>query len=483
MATRQIISKETTLELRKRHIGPSCKLFYKDDPIKILRASGVYMYDELGGRYLDCINNVCHVGHCNPYVVSAAMQQMAALNTNTRFLHDNIVLYAQRLVSTFPKELSVCFFVNSGSEANDLAIRLARAHTGRRDVVTLDHAYHGHVSSLIDISPYMFNRPGGQGQQDWVHVAPVPDVYRGTYRDDEFTAEECAEKYADEVRRLCDEAARPGGGVALFVAESMQSCGGQIVFPPGYLRRVYSDVRAAGGVCQADEVQVGFGRVGSHMWAFQTQGDDVVPDIVTLGKPMGNGHPVSAVVTTREIAESFGAKGMQYFNTFGGNPVSAAIADAVLDVIENDKLMENATRIGDYVRREINSLREKHAIIGDVRGQGMFLGVDLVLDRRTRAPATAQAAYISRRLKEEHVLLSCDGPHRNVLKFKPPLVFNLDNAKELLEKLDKIMTEMEAAENEVNGVGLKASFNGSVEPSRHKPQINNGVPSEVQVKV
>ncbi|XP_069174044.1 ethanolamine-phosphate phospho-lyase isoform X2 [Procambarus clarkii] len=452
MTGKEKLAKEETLELRKKHIGPSCKLFYKDDPIKILRASGVYMYDEQGCRYLDCINNVCHVGHCNPYVVSAAMQQMLVLNTNSRFLHDNVVLYAQRLLSYFPKELCVCYFVNSGSEANDLALRMARTHTGKKDVITLNHAYHGHLSSLIDISPYKFNQPGGEGQRDWVHVASVPDVYRGNYTDKDYTLDECSEKYADEVKQLCDKANQQGGGVSLFVAESMQSCGGQIVFPPGYLCRVYKHVRAAGGVCLADEVQVGFGRVGSHMWAFQTQGDDVVPDIVTLGKPMGNGHPVSVVVTTRDIADSFGATGIEYFNTFGGNPVSATIADAVLDVIENDKLRENATFIGNYLIQEFNSMKQKHDIIGDVRGQGMFLGVDLVKDRETRTPATAEAAYINQRLKEEHVLLSCDGPHRNVLKFKPPLVFNLDNAKELLEKVDKIMTEMETAECDASAV-------------------------------
>lgn len=481
MTGKQRLEKEVTLELRNKYIGPSCKLFYRDDPLKILRASGTYMYDEKGHRYLDCINNVCHVGHCNPYVVSAAMQQMAVLNTNSRFLHDNLVLYAERLLTFFPKELCVCFFVNSGSEANDLALRMARTHTGKKDVITLDHAYHGHVSSLIDISPYKFNHPGGEGQADWVHVAPVADVYRGKYTDKDYSLEELSEKYADEVKQLCDKATKKSGGVCLFVAESMQSCGGQIVYPPGYLRQVYKHVRAAGGLCLADEVQVGFGRVGSHMWAFQTQGDDIVPDIVTLGKPMGNGHPISAVITTREVADSFGATGMEYFNTFGGNPVSAAIADAVLDVIENEKLRENATMIGSYLKQEFNSMKQKHGIIGDVRGQGMFLGVDLVKNRKTREPATAEAAYINKRLKEQYVLLSCDGPSRNVLKFKPPLVFSLNDAKELLEKLDNIMTEMEVAECEVNDAA-KSTLNGTVN-SHHKSQISNGHCSDIQVKV
>ncbi|XP_042208563.1 ethanolamine-phosphate phospho-lyase-like isoform X2 [Homarus americanus] len=484
MSEKQRLTKQETIELRKKHIGPSCKLFFKSDPLKIVRASGSYMYDENGHRYLDCINNVCHVGHCHPYVVSAGMQQMAVLNTNSRFLHDNLVLYAKRLTSLFPKQLSMCYFVNSGSEANDLALRLASTYTGHKDIITLDHAYHGHVSSLINISPYKFNLPGGEGQKDWVHVAPVADVYRGKYTNKDYSMEELSEKYADEVKLLCEKATKQSGGVCIFLAESMQSCGGQIVFPPGYLRQVYKHVRAAGGLCLADEVQVGFGRVGSHMWAFQTQGDDIVPDIVTLGKPMGNGHPVSAVITTRKIAERFGATGMEYFNTFGGNPVSTAIADAVLDVIENEKLMENATNVGNYLLQEFNCLKQKHTIIGDVRGRGMFLGLDLVRNRETREPATAEAAFINKRLKEQCVLLSCDGPYANVLKFKPPIVFSVEDAKELVKKLDSVMLEMEKAENEVNGVLEKLSVNGTtVNSSSHTQSLRNGQHNEIQVKV
>ncbi|KAK3871430.1 hypothetical protein Pcinc_023417 [Petrolisthes cinctipes] len=478
MVDKEKLKKEDTLALRRKHIGPSCKLFFKEDPLKIVRASGCYMYDEEGRRYLDCINNVCHVGHCHPHVVSAATKQMAILNTNSRFLHDNLVLYAQRLTSLFPEKLNVCYFVNSGSEANDLALRLARTHTGNKDVITLDHAYHGHVSSIIDISPYKFNHPGGNGKPDWVHVVPVADVYRGKYTDKDHTLEDLATKYADEVKQACEAATKQGGGVCIFYAESMQSCGGQIVYPPGYLQQVFKHVRAAGGVCLADEVQVGFGRVGSHMWAFQTHGPDVVPDIVTLGKPMGNGHPVSAVITTREISDSFGATGMEYFNTFGGNPVSATISNAVLDVIENEKLLEHATMIGNYLKQEFNRLKEKHMLIGDVRGQGMFLGVDLVKSRDTREPATAEAAFINKRLKEQYVLLSADGPYRNVLKFKSPLVFSLDDCKELVDKLDNIMTEMEQAEKAALG---KVIVNGSVEHTNH--QVSNPSPNEIQVKV
>merc|ERR1712126_319837 len=342
-----VISKEETVSLRKKHIGPSCKLFFRQDPLKIVRGEGVYLYDENGEAYLDCINNVAHVGHCHPRVVQAGQQQMAVLNTNSRFLHDNLVLYAERLTSTLPGNLSVAFLVNSGSEANDLALRLAHQHTGNKDVITLDHAYHGHVLSLIDISPYKFNKPGGTGCPEHTWVAPVPDVYRGIHRQTDHPGEDMGKLYAQEVDSIIANLAEKGRKPSVFIAESLQSCGGQIVYPDNYLKEVYKSVRAAGGIVIADEVQVGFGRVGSHMWAFETYGEDLVPDIVTLGKPMGNGHPIAAVITTPEIAASFAATGIEYFNTYGGNPVSCAIGNAVLDVIEKEKLMEHATKVGN----------------------------------------------------------------------------------------------------------------------------------------
>merc|ERR1712142_399176 len=348
-------------------------------------------------------------------------------------------------MGTFPEKLSVCFFVNSRSEANDLALRIARNHTKKFDVIALDHAYHGHVTSLIDISPYKFNNTGGEGQKDWVHVAPVPDDYRGIYTNRDYTPEQLANKYAEEVKILCDKATANGRGACAFIAESMQSCGGQIIYPPGYLRQVYKYVHDAGGVCIADEVQVGFGRSGTHMWTFQTQGEDVVPDIVTLGKPMGNGHPIAAVITTPEIAASFGATGVEYFNTYGGNPVSCAVGNAVLDVIEKEGLMEHAVTVGKMLLDGAKKLGEKYDIVGDVRGRGMFVGVDLVKDRQTREPHTAAAQHVLTRFKEEHILLQSDGPHNNVLKFKSPLVFSQENAVTFLQTLDKVLGEISAA--------------------------------------
>ncbi|CAI5668606.1 unnamed protein product [Oreochromis niloticus] len=434
--------KKETIDLRKRYIGPSCKIFFSHDPIKIVRAKGQYMYDEKGQRYLDCINNVAHVGHCHPDVVKAGAQQMELLNTNSRFLHDNLVLYAQRLQATLPDKLAVCYFVNSGSEANDLALRLARQYTGHTDIITLENAYHGHVSSLIDISPYKFHQLSDAEQNQFVHVASSPDVYRGKYRADH---PDPATAYADEVKDIISKAHKKGGKIAAFIAESLQSCGGQVIPPVGYFQQVAQHVRKAGGVFIADEVQVGFGRVGSHFWAFQLQGEDFVPDIVTMGKPIGNGHPMSCVVTTKEVAEAFMSSGMEYFNTFGGNPVSCAIGLAVLDVIEKEDLQGNALRVGQYLTSLLEKQKEKHLLIGDIRGRGLFVGVELVRDRLKITPATAEAQEVIYRLKEQHILLSADGPHRNVLKFKPPMCFTTEDAELVVEKIDVILTELEEA--------------------------------------
>uniref|UniRef100_A0A8C5I6U0 Ethanolamine-phosphate phospho-lyase n=1 Tax=Gouania willdenowi TaxID=441366 RepID=A0A8C5I6U0_GOUWI len=416
---------------------PSCKIFFSHDPIKIVRAKGQYMYDEKGQRYLDCINNVAHVGHCHPDVVKAGAEQMEQLNTNSRFLHDNLVLFAQKLQATLPERLSVCYFVNSGSEANDLALRLAWQYTNNRDVITLENAYHGHVSSLIDISPYKLQHQSDVEHNPSVHVAPSPDVYRGKYRADHADP---ATAYADEVKDIIDKAHSKRRKIAAFIAESLQSCGGQVIPPAGYFQQVAKHVRKAGGVFIADEVQVGFGRVGSHFWAFQLQGDDFVPDIVTMGKPIGNGHPMSCVVTTKEVAEAFMSSGMEYFNTFGGNPVSCAIGLAVLDVIEKEDLRGNAVRVGRHLTHLLEKQKEKHLLIGDIRGVGLFVGVELVRDRTKLTPATAEAQEVIYRLKEEHILLSADGPHRNVLKFKPPMCFSVEDADLVVEKIDLILT-------------------------------------------
>jgi len=423
-----------TLASRRAHLGKSLSLSY-EHPLKIVRGWRQYLYDETGRACLDVYNNVPLVGHSHPRVVQAAQEQLALLNTNTRYLHDNINHYAVRLEQLLPEPLRVCFFVNSGSEANELALRLARAHTKNKDIIVLDHAYHGHTSTLIDISPYKFNGPGGSGKRPWVHVAPLPDDYRGAYRRDD---PEAAKKYASLVADILRDLQRVGRSAAAFIAETLPSVGGQIVFPPGYLAEAYRACREAGVVCIADEVQVGFGRLGSCFWGFETQG--VVPDIVVLGKPIGNGFPLGAVITTREIAESF-ANGMEFFSTFGGNPVACAAGLAVLDVLRDEGLQENALRVGKVLTAALRDLQSCHPLIGDVRGSGLFLGLDLVKDRGSREPAPLQASYVVNRLREKGILTGTDGPYHNVIKLRPPLVFSSADAELFVRTLEEVLDE------------------------------------------
>ncbi len=425
---------EETIAARRALLGGNLSVSYQR-PLKIVRGWKQYLYDETGRAYLDVYNNVPLVGHSHPRVVGAAQEQLAVLNTNTRYLHDNVNRYAERLTSLLPERLQVCYFVNSGSEANELALRLARAHTGREDVIVLEHAYHGHSTTLIDISPYKFNGPGGQGKKPWVHVAPIADDYRGMYRRGEA---ELGKKYASHVGEICETLQREGRGAAAYIAETLPSVAGQIVFPQGYLAEVYKQVRATGGVCIADEVQVGFGRLGTHFWGFETQG--VVPDIVVLGKPIGNGFPLAAVVTTREIAASFD-NGMEFFSTFGGNPVACAAGMAVLDVLREEKLQESALKVGSRWMQELQALQEKYPVIGDVRGSGLFLGIDLVNSRETRAAAPDQAGYVVNRLREQGILAGTDGPYHNVIKLRPPLVFSETDAALFTATLAGILEE------------------------------------------
>ena len=422
-----------SLQRRKELLGPSLSLAYSQ-PLKITRGKGQFLYDHQGRSYLDCVNTVAHVGHCHPAVVSAAHRQDLLLNTNTRYLHDTILEYAERLSSTLPDPLRVCFFVSSGSEANELALRLARAHTAHQDFLVLEGGYHGNTSGLIDISPYKFNGPGGSGCPKHVHVAPTPDDYRGPFkRDGEGAGFEYARLLSGPI-----EQARNQGGLAAFICESILGCGGQIVPPPGYLREAFQRVRGGGGVCIVDEVQTGFGRVESQFWAFELQ--DVVPDIVTMGKPIGNGHPLAAVVTTPGIAASF-ANGMEYFSTFGGNPVSCAVGLAVLDVVAREGLQEHALQVGRHLKSRLAEFVDRFPLIGDVRGEGLFLGIELVLDRSTLEPAPVQTNYVVERMKEYGILLSTDGPWHNVIKIKPPLVFTREDADRLVETLAEVLED------------------------------------------
>lgn len=422
----------TLLDRRRAALGGNLSIAYRT-PLHIVRGWMQHLFDADGQRYLDAVNNVPHVGHSHPAVVAAGRRQMGVLNTNTRYLHDTVLRYAERLGATLPEPLRICFFVNSGSEANELALRLAWTHTGRRGTVVLDAAYHGNTATLVSLSPYKCDGPGGGGLAPFARKVPLPDPYRGLHRGD---GADLGERYAAHVAAAFGDLAAEGAGA--FLAESIPSCGGQVVLPPGYLRAAYAHARAAGAVCIADEVQVGFGRVGTHFWAFETQA--VVPDIVVLGKPAGNGHPLGVVVTTPEIARSF-ANGMEFFSTFGGNPVSAAIGLAVLDVIERERLQWRALEVGNMLLGRLRDLAARHEAVGDARGLGLFLGVELVADRERRTPSAAIASYVANRMRDKGVLLSTDGPDHNVLKIKPPLVFGPADADLLVRRLEEVLAE------------------------------------------
>ncbi len=419
------------LQERKQLIGKNLSISYREK-LSIQQGALQYLYDDLGRTFIDCVNNPSHVGHCHPEVVRRMQRQIATLNTNTRYLHDLITTYSRRILNTLPPNLEVCYFVNSGSEANDLAIRMSRCYTGQEDVIVLDHAYHGNSTLSIDISPYKFDSKGGTGQRPWVHKAENPDSYRGRFAG-RTDAGAC---YAADVERIIMELNVHGKKPAAFISETLLGVGGQMPLPEGYLKAVYEFVRKAGGVCIADEVQVGFGRVGKSFWGFQLQ--EVQPDIVVLGKPIGNGHPLGAVVVSRAIAEAFN-NGLEYFNTFGGNPVSMVTGLAVLDVIEAEGMQQHAHEVGDYLMEKLRELMHDHAIIGDVRGHGLFIGVELVRNRQTKEPAVPEIDEIVEEMKERGFLLSTDGPLHNVLKIKPPMTFNKENADALVHLLDLVL--------------------------------------------
>ncbi len=429
-------SKRETLQIRNKVTGRNLDVSY-NDPVKIVRGAMQYLFDESGRRYIDAYNNVPHVGHCHPRIVEAGIRQMKVLNTNTRYLHDTLNRYAERLIATLPEPLSLCFFVNSGSEANELAMRLARSHSGERHMIVLEGAYHGHTTSLIDISPYKHDGPGGMGAPEWVHTVPVADVYRGAYKADDPLA---GTKYAAAVQSAIETLQSEGRDLAGFIAESCPSVGGQIIFPEGYLAATFEHVRAQGGLCIMDEVQTGYGRIGSHFYAFEAQ--QVVPDIVVLGKPIGNGYPIGAVITTPEIAASFD-NGMEFFSTFGGSTVSCAIGLAVLETVIDEDMQSHALAVGDHMLARLRSFIDRYALVGDVRGSGLFLGLELVRDRETLEPADTEAPYISNRMRDHGILLGSDGPYHNVIKIRPPMPFSTADADRLIFALNEILAEVE----------------------------------------
>ena len=434
--TRQASDEESLrpmLERRRQRLGPGLDLSY-DRPLHVVRGEGVWLIDATGRSFLDAYNNVPHVGHCHPAVVQALAQQAATLNTNTRYLYESAIEYAERLTATMPGDLSVCMFVCSGSEANDLAWRLAKAHTGNAGAIVIEDAYHGTTDAVHELSP----AEHGEGRPLAEHVAavPAPDAYRGKFRKDD-------PQYADHYATCIDIAVASlearDFAPAAFYLDTILSSSGILVPPPGYLLAAFEKVRAAGGLCVADEVQSGFGRTGDHFWGFSAH--DVVPDIVTLGKPIGNGYSMAAVVTRPAIVASLSEES-EFFSTTGGNPVACTVGLAVLDVLQREGLQGRAERVGAQLRSQIGELARQHPLIGDVRGAGLFIGVELVRDRSTLEPAADEAAAIVNRMRDLGVLLGIDGPHANVLKIRPPLVFDENHALQLTDALDCALQEI-----------------------------------------
>jgi len=424
-----------TRELVRRRVdvlGPAYRLFY-EQPVQIVRGEGVHLYDADGTEYLDCYNNVSSLGHAHPRVTAAIAEQAAVLNTHTRYLHEGIVRYAEDLLSTMPDALGHVMFTCTGSEAGDLALRIAKRHTGRTGVIVTRNAYHGVTTEIAAISPSL---GGLDSLPDWVRVVPAPDAYR---------VDPLAEGYADlgswfaaQVQAQIDDLTAHGLGLAAFVADSIFASDGVFPDPAGFLAPVREVVARAGGVYLADEVQPGFGRLGEAMWGFQRHGtpdDPFVPDIVTIGKPMGNGMPIAATIMRPEVIAEF-AQDMRYFNTFGGNAVSIAAAQAVLDVVRDEHLQDNARVAGESLRAMLRELATHHPVIDDVRGAGLFIGVELVVPGSAKEPDEALTLRVVNGLRERHVLLGTAGIDNNILKVRPPLVFSQADAERFVTELD-----------------------------------------------
>lgn len=426
------MSIDELLKRRERLMGSGAPLFY-DRPLHLVRGEGVWLWDADGRKYLDAYNNVPHVGHCHPRVVDAICEQARTLNTHTRYLHRNILDYGERLTATFDPSLTMVMLTCTGSEANEIALRMARRCSGNMGIIATEFAYHGNTTAVSTISS-VFTPASERGPH--VRTVPAPDSYRLPAG---FSGKDLGRAYAETVQQAIDSLEEAGVGVAGMLVDTIYSSEGLPDVPQAYMKDVVDRVHAAGGYYIADEVQPGFGRMGDFMWGYEHYG--VTPDIVTLGKPMGNGHPIAGVVARADLVAGFG-KSTMYFNTFGGNPVSCAAAMAVLDVLDDENLMENARVVGDYIQQGLRELAARHEVIGDVRGRGLFFAAELVTDRDDKTPATAEAKRIVNAMRDKGILMSKIGKHDNVLKMRPPMPFSTDNADQLLETLDECLREL-----------------------------------------
>lgn len=419
-------SLDEQLQRRANNFSDSLSLSYTK-PIQMVGAAFQYMYDVEGNTFLDAYNNIIQVGHCHPTVVRAGQRTMAKLNTNTRYIYDELLDYTDELLAKFPAHLNKIFLVNSGSAASDLAIRIAKTHTVKKKIMVMEHGYHGNTQNGIDISHYKYHHKGGAGKHKNILEAQLPKHF-GSGMD---TEEAMANHYIALTKKRIAE---NKGEIAAFISEPIVGCGGQVPLPKTYLKAIYGSIRAQGGVCISDEVQVGFGRLGDYFWGYEMY--DVVPDVVILGKPIGNGHPMGAVVTTKELSDSFD-NGMEFFSSFGGNPVSCAIGEAVLHVLEEENLPQQAKDVGAYFVAGLKLVQQKHPELADIRGEGLFLGVE-ILDLEGN-PNTKLASHIKNKFRERYILISTDGPYDNVLKIKPPLYFNRNNVDQFLRELGTVL--------------------------------------------
>lgn len=424
--------KQTLLQRRERAMGPTYRLFYKQ-PVHLVKGEGVWLFDAAGKKYLDCYNNVASVGHCHPHVVAALSKQAATLNTHTRYLHELVVNYAERLTATLPGELSVCMFVCTGTEANDLAFRIARTVSGHHGAIVSDDSYHGNSIVVTELSTAEYPKVE---RPDWLATAEPPNGFRGSYR---YGETDLGPRFASKVDTAIGELRDRGHEPAMFMTCNIFDSNGALVAPEGYFREAYAKVRAAGGLCVADEVQSGLCRLGDHLWGFEDS--DVVPDIVTMGKPIGDGHPLAAVVTTPAIAQAFSEK-FHYFNTFGGNPVSAAVGLAVLDVIEQEGILQNVHDVGLHLVENLRALARQYPRIADVRGKGLFYGLEIVKEPGSLEADQELATSIAEGMREAGVLLSTTGPFNNVVKIRPPMVFSRANADQLVDSLEKVLSTL-----------------------------------------
>ena len=432
-----------TRELVRRRVdvlGPAYRLFYQQ-PVQIVRGQGVHLYDEAGVEYLDCYNNVASLGHAHPRVTAAIAEQAAVLNTHTRYLHPGIVRYAEELLDTFPSELGHVMFTCTGSEAGDLALRIAKAHTGGTGVIVTRNAYHGVTTEVAAISPSL---GGLESLAPWVRWVPSPDAFRVDPGAEGFSS--LGEWFAGQVQEQIDDLAAHGVRFAAFVADSIFASDGVLPDPAGFLAPVREVVARAGGVYLADEVQPGFGRTGDAMWGFQRHGtaeSPFVPDLVTIGKPMGNGMPIAATIVRPEVIEAFG-RDMRYFNTFGGNAVSVAAAQAVLDVVRDEQLQHNAATVGASIQSMARELATRHPSIADVRGAGLFIGIEFTVPGTDRDPDETLTLAVVNGLRRRHVLIGTAGIDNNILKVRPPIVFSVQDAERFIHELDATLTELEA---------------------------------------